>query len=96
VCTWFDLSTLVVRPYWIQFTMDFTVFGYFAALCILSGLLFGIAPVLRSSKPSFVEVLKDGVHSVGRRRGGWLSAVLVVFQFALTLVLLTGCRNFCP
>ena len=47
---WFDLSTAVQRPYWIQFTMNYSVFGYFAALCILSGLLFGIAPALRSSK----------------------------------------------
>jgi putative ABC transport system permease protein len=46
---WFDLSTRNVgKPYWIQFTMDYSVFGYFAALCIVSGLLFGIAPALHS------------------------------------------------
>ena len=45
---WFDLSTQDVgKPYWIQFTMNYTVFGYFAALCIFSGLLFGMAPALR-------------------------------------------------
>ena len=91
---WFDLSTQTVRPSWIEFTMDYTVFGYFAALCILSGLLFGIAPALRSSKPDLAGVLKEGAHSVGRSRGGWLSATLVVFQFALTLVLLTGAGIF--
>jgi putative ABC transport system permease protein len=91
---WFDLSTQTIRPSWIEFSMDFTVFGYFAALCIVSGLLFGIAPALRSSKPDLVGVLKEGAHSVGRRRGGWLSAGLVVFQFALTLVLLTGAGIF--
>jgi predicted permease len=91
---WFDLSTQTVRPSWIEFTMDFTVFGYFAGLCILSGLLFGIAPALRSSKPDLAGVLKEGAHSVGRGRGGWLSAALVVSQFALTLVLLTGAGIF--
>jgi len=91
---WFDLSTQTIRPSWIEFTMDFTVFGYFAALCIVSGLLFGIAPALRSSKPNLVGVLKEGAHSVVQRRGGWLSAGLVVFQFALTLVLLTGAGMF--
>ena len=91
---WFDLCTVVQRPYWIQFTMNYSVFGYFAALCILSGLLFGIAPALRSSKVNLVEILKEGAHSVGRHRGGWLSAVLVVFQFALTLVLLTAAGIF--
>jgi predicted permease len=91
---WFDLSTAFVRPYWIQFTMNFAVFGYFAALCILSGLLFGMAPAMRSSKVNLVEILKEGAHSVGRHRGGWLSAVLVMFQFALTLILLTGAGIF--
>ena len=50
---WFDLQAprATVRPYWIEFNMDYTVFGYFAVICIISGLLFGIAPALRSSKP---------------------------------------------
>lgn len=91
---WFDLATATIRPDWIVFTMNFPVFGYFAALCIVSGLLFGMAPALRSSKTNPVDVLKDGAHSVGRHREGWLSSTLVVFQFALTLVLLTGAGIF--
>ena len=91
---WFDLSTRLVRPYWIEFTMNYSVFGYCAALCIFSGLLFGIAPTLRSSRPDLMGILKEGSRSVGRHRGGWLSATLVVFQFAVTLVLLTGAGIF--
>jgi predicted permease len=92
---WFDLATSSVgRPYWVQFTMDYSVFGYFAALCILSGLLFGMLPALRSSRPDLNQVLQEGARSVGHRRGGKLAAVLVVFQFALTLVLLTGAGVF--
>ena len=50
---WFDLATSdVSRPYWVQFTMDYSVFGYFAALCILCGLLFGMVPALRASRPT--------------------------------------------
>ena len=75
--------------------MDYTVFGYFAALCILSGMLFGIAPALRSSKPDLNRGFsKESSHTVSRRRGGWLSGGLVIFQFALTLVLLTGAGIF--
>ena len=74
--------------------MNYTVFGYFAALCIFSGLLFGMAPALRFSRVDVNEVLKDGARSVGRHRGGRLSSLLVVFQFALTLVLLTGAGVF--
>ena len=92
---WFDLATQRVgRPYWVQFTTDYTVFGYFAALCILSGLLFGIAPALRASRPDLNQVLQEGARSIGRHRGGFLAAVLVVFQFALTLVLLAGAGVF--
>jgi predicted permease len=92
---WFDLATSSVgRPYWVQFTMDYSVFGYFAALCILSGLLFGMVPAWRSSRPDLNQVLQEGARSVGRHRGGKFSAVLVVFQFALTLVLLTGAGIF--
>ena len=92
---WFDLSTQDVgKPYWIEFTMNYTVFGYFAALCIFSGLLFGTAPALRFSHVDVNEVLKDGARSVGKHRGGKLSGLLVIFQFALTVVLLTGAGVF--
>lgn len=92
---WFDLQTSTVgRPYWVQFTMDYSVFGYFAALCIVTGLLFGIAPAWRSSRPDLNEVLQEGARSIGHHRGGKLAAVLVIFQFALTLVLLTGAGVF--
>jgi predicted permease len=91
---WFDQSTIQVRPYWIEFTPDYTVLGYFATLCILSAVLFGTLPALRSSRPNLSNFLNEGARSFGRRRGGWLSSVLVVFQFALTLVLLTGAGIF--
>ncbi|HEY3707136.1 MAG TPA: ABC transporter permease [Terracidiphilus sp.] len=91
---WFDLSTGDIRPSWIAFTMDWSVFGYFAALCILSGLLFGTAPALRASRINLNDVLKDGARSAGRKGEGWLTGILVVLQFALTLVLLSGAGIF--
>jgi predicted permease len=91
---WFDLSTAVIRPYWIEFTMNYTVLGYFSGLCVLAALLFGTVPALRSSRPDLVEELKEGGRSMSRQRGGWLASTLVVFQFALTLVLLTGAGFF--
>lgn len=92
---WFDLATSnVQRPYWVQFTMDYAVFGYFAALCIVTGLLFGTIPALRASRPEMNRILQDGPRSIGQQRGGKIAAVLVIFQFALTLVLLTGAGMF--
>jgi putative ABC transport system permease protein len=92
---WFDLSSQDVgKPYWVLFKMDYAVFGYFAALCLLSGLVSGLAPALRSSRVDLNTALKDGTRSVGTHRGGKLSSVLVVFQFALTLVLLMSAGIF--
>jgi putative ABC transport system permease protein len=91
----FALATQDVgKPYWVQFTMEYAVFGYFAGLCILSGLLFGLVPALRSSRADLNTALKDGTRSAGTQRGGTLAGMLVVFQFALTLVLLTGAGVF--
>jgi putative ABC transport system permease protein len=91
----FDLASRDVgKPYWVLFTMDYRVFGYFAALCVFSGVLFGLAPALRSSRVDLNDTLKDGIRSAGTRRGGRLAGLLVVCQFALTLVLLTGAGIF--
>lgn len=92
---WFDLSTQNVgKPYWIRFTMDLKVFGYFATLCIFSGLLFGIAPAWRASRVNLIEVLKEGARNMGKHRDGKFAATMVILQFALTLVLLSGAGVF--
>ncbi|MEO7144872.1 MAG: ABC transporter permease, partial [Bryobacteraceae bacterium] len=92
---WFDLASRDVgKPYWVEFTMDYAVFGYFAAICLFSGLLFGLAPALRTSRCDLNTALKDGTRTAGTQHGGTLSSILVVCQFALTLVLLAGAGLF--
>ncbi len=91
----FDLATQDVgKPYWIVFRMDWSAFAYCAALCVISGILFGLAPALRSSRSDLNSTLNDGARTAGSRRGGYLSAALVASQFALTLVLLAGAGLF--
>jgi predicted permease len=87
---YFDLATLEQRPYWIGFGMDFVAFGYFAALSIGSGLLFGVLPALRASKVDLTTELKEGARGSVGGRAGRPAGVLVVLQFALTVVLLAG------
>ncbi len=96
----FDQATQDVgRPYWIQFTMDRAVFGYLAAICLGTGVLFGLAPALHISKTDVNEVLKEGGRSgtAGVRARRWTGA-LMVGELALTVVLLAGAafmmRNF--
>jgi len=81
----------VGKPYWIQFTMDARVFVFFAAVCLGTGVVFGLAPALHVSKTDLNEVLKEGGRSgsSGMRARRWTS-VLIVAELALTLVLLAG------
>jgi predicted permease len=92
---WFDLAVSNVgKPYWIDFSMNYVVFGYFAAVAICSGLLFGLAPALQSSRVDLNRALKDGGRSGVGVRGGRLSAALVVLQFTLAVVLLAAAGLF--
>ena len=95
----FDLATVEQRPYWIQFTMDGNVIGFFALVCLGTGIIFGLAPALHISKTDVNEVLKEGGRSgsAGARAGRWTGALMIV-ELTLTVVLLAGAgfmiRNF--
>jgi putative ABC transport system permease protein len=96
----FDRATQDVgRPYWIQFTMDGTVFAFFAIVCLGTGIVFGLAPALHASKTDVNEVLKEGGRSgtAGVRARRWTGALMIA-ELVLTVVLLAGAgfmmRNF--
>src|SRR2546427_12715596 len=88
----FDLAVANVgKPYWIKFTFDITVFGYLATICVLTGILFGLAPALHISKLDVNENLKDGGRgSSAGSRIKYLSGFMVVSEVALALALLAG------
>ena len=79
------------KPYWIIFSMDFTVFGYMAGVCLLTGIIFGLAPALQVSKTNVNEILKEGGRgAAGGKRAMVMRSTLVVAELALTVVLLIG------
>jgi predicted permease len=79
------------KPYWIQFTIDPTVIGFLAGVCVLTGVLFGLAPALHVSRTNVHGVLKEGGRgNAGGGRVRWLTGTMVVVEVALTLVLLVG------
>jgi putative ABC transport system permease protein len=88
----FDASVANVgKPYWIQFTMDVSVFGFMALVCLATGLLFGLAPALQVSRTNVNEILKEGARgSAGSVKTRRLTSAMVVAELTLTLVLLTG------
>jgi predicted permease len=74
--------------------LDGRVLGFSLAVSLLTGVLFGLVPALQASRPDLAPALKntESANYVSRRFG--LRNVLVVFQIALSLVLLAGAGLF--
>ncbi|HYE85197.1 MAG TPA: ABC transporter permease, partial [Vicinamibacterales bacterium] len=78
-------------PYWLRFTIDYSVLAYVAGTCVVTGTLFGLAPALQVSRENPHDTLKEGARGAGgNRRAGRLGNVMVVAELALTIVLLCG------
>ncbi len=72
--------------------VDAPVLIFAAALCLLSSLLFGLGPAIRTSRVQPGDVLRQGATAVGAR-SAWRrdgSRLLVVMQVALSLLLVIG------
>jgi predicted permease len=75
-------------------TLDWRAVVFTATVCILTGLLFGMAPAWQSTRPDLVPSLKDDVPgSIGAGRFT-LRKGLVILQVALSLPLLVGAGLF--
>ena len=70
--------------------IDTTVLAFTTGLCILTALLFGLAPAVAAARTRFNETLKDGARSGSSRLRGLMRSGLVVAEVALALILLAG------
>jgi len=66
------------------------VLAFTLGLSLLTGLLFGFAPALRSVRPDIVATLREGGRGGTGGARGRLSSGLVVAEIALSLMLLAG------
>ncbi|HEV8138002.1 MAG TPA: ABC transporter permease [Pyrinomonadaceae bacterium] len=76
-------------PGWDQLGINFPVLAFTLILSLISGLVFGLLPAVQASNPNLNNSLKEG----GRTGGGGshrLRSSLVVFEIALSLILLVG------
>lgn len=73
-----------------EIKLDPTVLIFALALSFITGILFGLAPGLQSSRVNLVKELKDAPGLFRSGRAPRLRAVLIVSQVAIALVLLVG------
>jgi len=70
--------------------VDGRVLVFTFAVVVFTGILFGLAPALRSSRINLNEVLKEGGRSVVGSGSHRLRNLLVIAEMALSLMLLVG------
>ena len=70
--------------------LDVRVLGFSFLVSLLTGVLFGVIPALRSSKTDLQETLKDSSTTTTDGQGKRLRSMLVVAEVALSVALLIG------
>ena len=74
---------------------DAHVLAFTFGICLLTGLLFGIAPAVRISRTTVAPALKANAHAGGGRAPGRaIARMLVAVQVGLSLMLLVGAGLF--
>ncbi len=76
-------------PVTLDVSVDWRVLAYTAAVSLLTGVIFGMAPALRSSAVQVSAAISQGSHG-GDSSKSHLRSVLVVGQVATCMVLLVG------
>jgi putative ABC transport system permease protein len=83
-------NQLNALPFLKTLNIDLTILSFSFALSLLTGLVFGLAPALQSSRLDLNEVLKEGGRQTSSGAGHRLRSALVVGEIALAVVLLVG------
>ncbi len=70
------------------------ILAFTIAVSLLTGVLFGLAPAWQATRTDVSGNLKDTAASTTRRRKGLAGKTIIVFQLALSMVLLVGAGLF--
>jgi predicted permease len=81
------LMSTHAKPISLDTSLDVRVLGFTAVISLLTGTLFGLAPVLYSIKNDLAAVLQRGSKGAGGHRTR-VGRTMVIFQVAFSLVLL--------
>jgi predicted permease len=84
----------MVLPVDLSISLDYRIMLFSMALSTLTGVVFGLVPALRITRPNLVGALKDERVQLGQSRLFGLRNLLVVAQVAICLVLLISSGLF--
>jgi putative ABC transport system permease protein len=73
-----------------EINIDYRVFGFTFALSVITGIVFGLAPAMQTFKINLNDQLKEGGRSMADGSQKHFRSTLVVFEIAISLVLLIG------
>lgn len=80
-----------VLPRMENISLDGRVLAFTTLITLATGIVFGLAPALQTTKADLTEAIKQGSLScAGGMRGRWLRSGLVITEVALSLMLLVA------
>jgi predicted permease len=83
-------NQLNAMPFLQSLHLDAGILAFSFGLSLLTGIVFGLAPALQSSRLDLNEVLKEGGRNSSAGAGHRLRSALVMSEIALAVVLLVG------
>jgi putative ABC transport system permease protein len=83
-------AQLNAMPFLKSLHLDGRILAFSFGLSLLTGIIFGLAPALQSSRLDLNEVLKEGGRNTSGGTGHRLRSAFVMCEIALSVVLLVG------
>lgn len=81
-------------PFWMAFTLNGPVVAFVIGLVVVSALVAGLVPALRSARPNLIDILADAPRGGTSLRMGRISRLLVTVELALSIALLLPSASF--
>jgi predicted permease len=96
ILAWWGIRALqgIELPFRVDFTLDVRVLAFAIGLSLVTGVVFGLAPALKATRVDLLTTLRDeGLQPIDHRRLT-LKNALIVFQVAVSVLLLGGTSIF--
>jgi predicted permease len=78
----------------LNLSFHWRVFAFTAAVTILTGIIFGLAPAWSATKAEIGTALKEAGKTATKHRKAWSGKAIVAFQVALSTMLVVGSALF--